>query len=66
LLPYIDAVVEAFGTNRIVFGTDWPVCLVAASYKTIVTNMQQYFTTFSENEQQNFWGNNAIDFYNIQ
>jgi len=32
-IPYLDAVVEAFGTKRVMFGSDWPVCLVAASYE---------------------------------
>ena len=32
-VPYMDVIVECFGTDRIMFGSDWPVCLVAASYK---------------------------------
>jgi L-fuconolactonase len=63
--PYLDAVVEAFGTNRIMFGSDWPVCLVAASYGKMMDIVKDYFSYFSEMEQNNFFGNNASVFYNL-
>ncbi|ANE51397.1 amidohydrolase family protein [Flavisolibacter tropicus] len=62
---YMDAVVEAFGVNRILFGTDWPVCLVAASYKQTVDIVQDYFAAFTEEEQQKVFGKNAVRFYNL-
>ena len=65
LKPYIDTVVEAFGTNRIMFGSDWPVCLVASSYEKWLKGLQNYFNTFSINEQEDFFANNAIKFYKI-
>jgi len=63
--PYLDAVVEAFGTDRIMFGSDWPVCLVAASYKEMLDIVEDYFSSFSEEEQEKFFGWNAIRFYNL-
>ncbi len=63
--PYLDAVVKAFGTKRIMFGSDWPVCLVAASYQQMLHIVQQYFSTFSLTEQQDFFGNNAASFYHV-
>lgn len=63
--PYLDAVVEAFGTNRIMFGSDWPVCLVAASYDKMFRVVKNYFSSFSDTEQNNFFGNNAAAFYNL-
>lgn len=63
--PYIDLVFEAFGTNRIMFGSDWPVCLVAGNYaqvKELVTNV---IADFSSDEQTDIMGNNAIKFYNL-
>ncbi|HMK26047.1 MAG TPA: amidohydrolase family protein [Chitinophagaceae bacterium] len=63
--PYLDAVVESFGTSRILFGSDWPVCLLAASYKEVVDILKHYFASFTKNEQQLFFGGNAIKFYQL-
>jgi L-fuconolactonase len=63
--PYLDVVVEAFGTNRILFGSDWPVCLVAASYQEMLSIVEDYFSSFSKDEQENFFGLNAIQFYRL-
>lgn len=63
--PYIDTVVESFGTKRIMYGSDWPVCLVAASYDDTLGIVKKYFTSFSVNEQQLFFGGNATQFYNL-
>ena len=65
LHPYIDLVFNAFGTNRIMYGSDWPVCLVAGNYaqvKNIVTN---YIADFSADEKATIMGKNAIQFYNL-
>lgn len=64
--PYIDTVVEAFGTKRIMYGSDWPVCQVAASYRDMLNIVQKYFSRFSASEQTDFFGGNACTFYNIQ
>lgn len=63
--PYLDVVVESFGTNRILFGSDWPVCLLAASYQETIGIVESYFKDFSKNEQNMFFGGNAAKFYNI-
>jgi L-fuconolactonase len=63
--PYLDVVVESFGTNRIMFGSDWPVCLAAASYQKIIEIVSNYFAAFSTTEKANFFGNNAAAFYNL-
>jgi L-fuconolactonase len=62
---YLDTIVEAFGTSRIMFGSDWPVCLVAASYKQVVQIVDDYFSSFSADEQAAFFGGNAIKFYKL-
>ncbi len=64
--PYMDIVVETFGTNRIMFGSDWPVCLVAADYNKVLEIVKHYFSFFSKDEQQQFFSSNAIDFYNLK
>lgn len=65
-IPYLDVVTEAFGIDRLMFGSDWPVCLVAAEYKDVVKIIKDYFSSFTENEQNKVFGLNAIKFYNIQ
>lgn len=63
--PYLDVVVNAFGVERVMFGSDWPVCLVAASYHKVFTIVQQYFSSFTKNEQGKFFGGNASRFYKL-
>jgi len=65
LKPYLDLVVATFGTNRIMFGSDWPVSLVASTYSKWLNTVQNYFNTFNLNEQEAFFANNAIKFYKI-
>ena len=65
LIPYLDVTVNAFGPDRIIFGSDWPVCLVAASYNEVLDIVINYFSTFAEEDQQKFFGSNAINFYNL-
>ena len=64
-IPYLDVIVEAFGTKRIMYGSDWPVCLVAASYKRMKAIVDAYFKPFTENERKAFYGGNATGFYNL-
>ena len=65
LKPYIDTVVEAFGPSRLVYGSDWPVCTVAATYQQVAQVVKDYFATFSATEQDAFFGGNAIKFYHL-
>lgn len=62
---YLHVVVDAFGMDRLLFGSDWPVCKVAADYDQVVGIVAAYFSTFSQDEQQSFFGGNAVKFYNI-
>jgi L-fuconolactonase len=64
-MPYIDVVVNTFGTDRVMFGSDWPVCLLAATYNEVVHIVKNYFSSFTENEQDKVFGQNAIKFYNL-
>jgi L-fuconolactonase len=65
-IPYIDVIIEAFGPNRIMYGSDWPVCLVAASYEGVLSIVEKYFSSFSETEKQSFFGGNAVRFYSLK
>jgi len=64
--PYLDTVVEAFGTARIMFGSDWPVCQVAGGYDKMLGIVKKYFSSFTANEQSLFFGGNAIGFYQLK
>ena len=54
--PYLDMVFETFGTKRLMFGSDWPVCNVAGGYNKVVGIVQNYMSKLSANEQADFWG----------
>ena len=63
--PYMDLVLETFGTNRLMFGSDWPVCLVAGNYSKVKALTTRFISRLSANEQQNIMGKNALKFYNL-
>jgi L-fuconolactonase len=65
LKPYLDTVFEVFGTRRILYGSDWPVCLLAGSYKEVYSVVTDYLSDFSNGEKKDVMGENAIRFYGI-
>lgn len=64
-IPFMDLIFSAFGTDRVLYGSDWPVCLLAASYKEQYSIVQNYISTLSDDEQSKVMGGNAMDFYNL-
>ena len=62
---YIEAVLEAFGSGRILFGSDWPVCLVAADYKQLCEIVDENTVSLSPQEKAKLWGLNAEKFYHL-
>ena len=65
LKPYLDVVFDAFGTDRLMFGSDWPVCLVAASYEQVKQTIENYTRDFTSIEKANIFGLNAARFYGL-
>jgi L-fuconolactonase len=65
LCPYLDICVESFGPTRLMAGSDWPVCLLASSYKRWWATLEQYFRSFSAEEIDAIFAGNAIDFYRL-
>ncbi len=65
IYPYLDEVMEAFGPKRLMYGSDWPVCLVAASYKAQFEIVRSYVSQLSDAEQKAILGGNAIAFYGL-
>ena len=65
ITPYMDLVLKAFGAGRILFGSDWPVCLVAGEYKSVKKLVFDFIQNLSRIEQEAILGKNAITFYNL-
>jgi len=64
--PYMDVVFDAFGIDRLMFGSDWPVCMVAGGYNRVVKMVRHYLAPLSDADKAKFWGSNAIKFYNLE
>lgn len=65
LQPYFEVILEAFGSNRLLFGSDWPVCLVATTYKNWKDLVLKAIASFSETEKANIMGENAVRVYKL-
>ncbi len=64
-VPYLDIIFKAFGNDRIMYGSDWPVCLLGGNYSKVKGIIDQYISYFSEEDKQKIMGRNAIQFYKI-
>lgn len=65
LAPYIDTVLAAFGPKRIMYGSDWPVCLLASPYKRWFNTVTAAISKLSEAERSRILGGTAIEAYNL-
>ena len=63
--PYFDVVLEAFGPSRMMFGSDWPVCLLAGSYDEVIGLAEELTSGFSESENADFFAQTAIRSYKM-
>jgi L-fuconolactonase len=63
--PYVDVVLEAFGPDRVMFGSDWPVCLLAASYGEVVEAVEQLTAGLTEQERDAVFGDTARRVYHL-
>lgn len=64
--PFLEIVTEAFGVDRLMFGSDWPVCLSAAGYKEVIESVEKFFSSYSREDKEKIFGGNAADFYNLK
>ncbi|MBV9341672.1 MAG: amidohydrolase family protein [Acidobacteria bacterium] len=64
--PYLDIVMELFGPDRVMFGSDWPVCLLAGSYAEVKNLLFVYANTLPREKQERIFGLNAIEFYKLE
>jgi L-fuconolactonase len=58
-------VLDAFGPERLLFGSDWPVCLVATNYKNWLEIVKKQISKFSPSEQELILYKNAVDIYQL-
>jgi L-fuconolactonase len=63
--PYFDAVFEAFGPDRVMFGSDWPVALLAGSYRQVFELARDYVAPLGAKIEDAFFGGNAVKFYQL-
>lgn len=63
--PYLDIVLNAFGTDRVLFGSDWPVCTVAGTYNQVVNLVEINISRLSPWEQTRIMGETALKVYRL-
>jgi L-fuconolactonase len=61
--PYLDVVFDSFGADRLMFGSDWPVCLLAGEYERVYRLINEYVQDRLPEDQAKFFGGNAARFY---
>lgn len=62
---YLEVVLELFGPNRLMFGSDWPVCKVAGEYGQVLEVVERFTDRLSPSEKEAIMGNTAVGFYGI-
>jgi len=63
--PYLNIIFEAFGTDRLMIGSDWPVCTLAGNYSAILNIVIDYLNDFNAIDKEKILGSNALNFYNL-
>ncbi|MCO5237607.1 MAG: amidohydrolase family protein [Chitinophagaceae bacterium] len=63
--PYLDVVFDAFGTDRLMYGSDWPVILVSGMYVQWKSLLEKYMENYEPEEREKVFGLNALRFYNL-
>jgi len=66
LLPYLNVVFETFGPERLMFGSDWPVCLLAGTYQQVKQLIENYIGKLSIKQKKDIFGLNAVRFYGLK
>lgn len=62
---YTQHILEVFGPQRVMFGSDWPVCLLAAEYGQVIELAEQVAAHLTPDKQELIWHSNARDFYGL-
>jgi len=64
--PYLDVIFDAFGAERLMFGSDWPVCLLATTYRQVKQLIEDYVNGFSRSDKEKVFGGNTARFYALR
>jgi len=64
--PYLDTVLEAFGPNRLMIGSDWPVCRLSGNYHDVMGVVIEYAEKLSPDEQHDILGGTCARFYSVE
>ena len=64
--PYLDHILNSFTPSRMMFGSDWPVCLLAATYSQTIDLMEEFTKEFSKAEQESFWSGTVKRSYRLK
>jgi L-fuconolactonase len=64
--PYLEAVTAAFGIERLMFGSDWPVCLLSGNYEEVLGIVKTHMTRYSTADQEQLFYKNALSFYRLE
>jgi L-fuconolactonase len=65
LRPYIDFALDSFGPDRLMFGSDHPVCLLAASYERVLDSFQEVLRDLDDGQRTKIFRDNALEFYRL-
>jgi L-fuconolactonase len=65
LKPYLDVIFENFSADKLMYGSDWPVCNVASDYTEVVKTLEDYIAQLSSGDQNKIWHENATSFYKL-
>jgi len=63
--PYLDVVFKVFGTDRLLYGSDWPVILLSGIYVQWKSLLEKYMEHFDKEEKEKVFSSNAVKFYNL-
>ncbi len=65
IIPYMDICLDAFGPDRLMIGSDWPVCTAAGEYSDVIAIVRRFISDLSDQEQDQILGTTCSSFYNI-
>ena len=65
LVPYMETILESFGPERLMIGSDWPVCLLADDYEGVWDSFNKFISSLSMEEQRQIKGQTAMEFYSL-
>lgn len=66
LRPYVETALEAFGPERCMYGSDWPVCELAGTYEQVFQSLDELLSGLSDSERQQIFAGTARQFYSLQ